>query len=107
MFENRLLRRIIEPKKDVVIGEWRKLHNEELNDLYCSPNIVRVIKSRIMIWAGHVARMEERRGLYRVLVGKPEGKRLHGRRRLRWEVNIKMGIMEVECGTWTVRAGSG
>ena len=69
MFENRVLRRIFGPKKDEVTGEWRKLHNEELNDLYCSPNIVRVIKSKRMRWAGHVARMGERRGVYRVLMG--------------------------------------
>jgi hypothetical protein len=70
-----VLRRIFGRRRDEVIGEWRKLHNEELNDLYCSPNIVRVTKSRRMRWAGHVARMGKRRGLYRVLVGKPEGKR--------------------------------
>ena len=69
MFENRVLRRIFEPKRDEVTGEWRKLHNEELNDLYCSPNIVRVIKLRRMRWVEHVARMGERRGVYRVLVG--------------------------------------
>jgi len=80
VFENRVLR-IFGPKKDEVTGEWRKLHNEELNDLYCSPNIVRVIKSRIMRWAGQVARMGERRGVCRVLVGKPEGKRPLGRPR--------------------------
>ena len=74
MFENRVLRRIFGPKMDEVTGEWRKLHNEELNDLYSSPNIVRVIKSRIIRWAAHVARMGERRGVYRVLVGKHEGK---------------------------------
>ena len=74
MFENRVLR-IFEPKRDKVTGEWRTIHNEELNDLYSSPNIIRVIKSRRMRWAGHVARMGERRGVYRVLVGKPEGKR--------------------------------
>ena len=71
VFKNRVLR-IFGPKRDDVTGEWRKLHNEELNDLYSSPNIVRVIKSRRMKWAGHVARMGERRGVYRVLVGKPE-----------------------------------
>jgi len=69
VFENRVLRRIFGPKKDEVTGEWKKLHNEELNDLYCSPNIVRVIKSKRMRWAGHVARMGERRGVYRVLMG--------------------------------------
>ena len=75
MFENRVLRRIFGPKKDEVAGEWRKLHNEELNDLYSSPNIVQVIKLRRIRWAGHVAHMGERRGAYRVLVWKPEGKR--------------------------------
>ena len=74
VFENRLLRRIFGPKRDGVTGQWRKLHNEELNDLYSSPNTVRVIKSRRMRWAGHVARMEEGRGVHKVLVGKPEGK---------------------------------
>jgi len=83
VFENRVLRRIFGPKRDEVTGEWRKLHNEELNDLYCSPNIVRVIKSRRMRWAGHVARMGESRGVYRVLMGKPEGKGPLGRRRRR------------------------
>ena len=74
MFGNRVLRRVFGPKTDEITGEWRKLHNEELNDLYSS-NIVRVIKSRRMRWAGHVARMGESRGLYRILVGKTEGKR--------------------------------
>jgi len=74
VFENRVLMRTVGSKRDEVTGEWRKLHNEELNDLYCSPNIVREIKSRRMRWAGHVARMRERRGVYRVLVGKREGK---------------------------------
>jgi len=74
VLENRVLRIIFGPKRDEVTGEWRKLHNEELNDLYCSLDIVRVIKSRRMRWAGHVARMGQRRGVYRVLVGKPEGK---------------------------------
>ena len=85
MFENRVLRRIFGPRSGGVTGEWRKLHNEELNDLYASPHIVRVIKSRRMRWAGHVAHMGERRGVYRVLVGKPEGKRPLGRPRRRWE----------------------
>jgi len=98
MFENMVLRRIFGPKRDEVTGEWRKLHNEELNDLYCSPNIFRVIKSRRMRWAGHVACREERRGAYRVLVGKPEGKRPLGRPRHRWENNIKMDLQEVVCG---------
>jgi len=74
VFDNRVLTGIFGPKRDGVTEEWSKLHNDELNDLYCSSNIVRVIKSRRMKWAGHVARMGERRGVYRVLVGKPEGK---------------------------------
>ena len=83
------------------------MHNEELNDLYCSPSIVRVIKSRRMRWAGHVARMGERKGVYRVLVGKPEGKRPLGRPRLRWEDNIKVDLQEVGCGgmDWIELAG--
>ena len=74
VFENRVLRRIFGPKREEVKREWRKLHNKEIKDLFCSPNFVRVIKSRRMRWAGHVTRMGERRGVYRVLVGKPEGK---------------------------------
>ena len=89
------IRRIFGPKRDEVTGEWRKLHNEEHNDLYCSPNIVEVIKSRRMRWAGHMAHMGEGRGVYRVLVGKPEGKRPLGRPRRRWEDNIKMDLQEV------------
>jgi len=81
-----------------VTGEWRKLHNEELNNLYSSPNIVRVLKSRRMRWAGHVARMGERRSVYRVLVGKPEGRRPLGRPRHRWGDNIRMDLREVGCG---------
>ena len=84
VFENRVLRRIFGAERDGVTGELRKLHNEELNDLYCSPNIVRVIISRTMIWAGHVARMGVGRGVYRVLMGKSEGKRPLGRPRRRW-----------------------
>ena len=81
MFENRALRRIFGPKRDEVTGEWRKLHYEELSDLYSLPNIVRVVKSRRMRWTGHVARMGEGRGVHRVLLGKPEGKRPLGRPR--------------------------
>jgi len=98
VFENKVLRRIFGPKRDEVTGGWRKLHNEELNDLYVTPNIVRVIKSRRMRWAGHVARMGERRGVYRVLVGKLEGYRPPGRPSHRWEDNIKMDLQEVGCG---------
>ena len=98
MFENRVLRRVFGPKRDEMKGEWGKLHNEELNDLYSLPNIVRVVKSRRMRWAGHVARMVEDRGVHRVLVGKPEGKRPLGRPRRRWEYNIKMDLQEVEGG---------
>ena len=102
MFENRVLRRVFSLKRDEVTGECKKLHNEELSDLYSLPNIVRVVKSRRMRWAGHVARMEEGRGVCRVLVGKPEGKRALGRPRLRWEDNIKMDLQEVggSCGDW-------
>ena len=92
MFENRVLRRVFGSKRDKVTGEWRKLHNEDLRDLYSLPNIVRVVKSRRMKWAGHVARMGEGRGVHRVLVGKPEGKRPLGRPRCRWEDNIKMDL---------------
>jgi hypothetical protein len=83
VFENRMLRKVFGPKRDKVTGEWRKLHNEGLNDLYSLPNIVRVVKSRRMRWAGHVARMEEDKGVHRVLVGKPEEKRPLGRPRRR------------------------
>jgi hypothetical protein len=89
------LRRILGPKREED-GSWRKLHNVELHSLYSSPNIVRVIKSRRMMWAGYVARMGEGRGVYRVLVGRPEGKRPLGRRRRRWEDNIKMDLREKE-----------
>jgi hypothetical protein len=98
MFENCLLRRIFEPNRDTVTAEWRQLHDEELTDLYSSPNIPRVIKSRRMKRAGHVADMGERRGAYRVLVGKPVGKRPLKRARNRWEDNIKMDLQEVGCG---------
>ena len=81
-----------------VTGEWRKLHNEELRDLYSLPNILRVVKSRRMRWAGHVAGMGEDRGVYRVLVGKPEGRRPLGRPGRRWVDNIRMDLQEVGCG---------
>jgi hypothetical protein len=89
-----VLRRIFGPKREED-GSWRKLHNDELHILYSSPNIVRVIKSRRMRWAVHVARMEEGRGVYRVLVGRPEGKRPLGRPRRKWEGNIKMDLREI------------
>ena len=88
---------IFGPRRDEVKGEWRRWHNEELNGLCSSPNIVRVIKSRIMRWAGHVARMGEERGVYRVLVGKPEGRRPLERPRRRWVDNIRMDLQQVEC----------
>jgi hypothetical protein len=93
VFENRVLRKIFGPKRDVD-GSWRKLHNDELHNLYSSQNIVRVIKSRGMRWARH-ARMGEGRGVYRVLVVRPEGKRPLGRPRLRWGDNIKMDLGEI------------
>ena len=101
VFENRVLRRVFGPKRDEVTGEWRKLYNDELRNLYSLPSIVRVVKSRRMRCAGHVARMGQGRGVYRVLVGKPEGKRPLVRPRCRWEDNIKMDLREVgEGGDW-------
>jgi len=91
-------RRIFGPKKDKVTGEWIKLHTGELTDLYSSPNIIRVIKSRRMSWMGHVACMVERRGAYRVLVGKPEEKKPLGRPRCRWEDNIKLHLLGSRMG---------
>ena len=97
-----MLRRVFGPKRDEVTREWRKLHNEELSDLYSLPNVVRVVKSRRMRWAGHVAHMGKGRGVHRVLVKKPEGKRPLGGPRRRWEDNIKMDLQEVGrgCGDW-------
>jgi len=90
-----VLRRIFGRRRDEVTGEWRRLHNEELNNLYSPPNIVWVIKSRRMKWAGHVTHIVEERGMYRVLVGKPEGRRPLERPRLRWVDNIRMDLQEV------------
>jgi hypothetical protein len=98
LFENRVLRRIFGPKMDQVTGEWRRLCKEEFTDVYLSPDIIRVIKSIRMRWAGHIAHMGEKRGAYRVLVGKSEGKRPLGRPRHRLEVNIKMDLQEVGWG---------
>ena len=98
VFENKVLWRIFGPRRGEVTGELRRLHNEELNDLYSSPNMVRVIKSRRMRGAGHVACMGEKMGVYRFLVGKPEGKRPLGRLWRRWVDNIKMELQEVGCG---------
>jgi hypothetical protein len=96
--ENRVLRRIFGPKRDEVTGEWRKLHNEELHNLYSSPDIIRQVKSRRMMWAGHMARMGEERKVYKVLVGKPEGKRPVGRPRRRCEDGITMDFGEIGLG---------
>jgi hypothetical protein len=96
VFENRVLRRIFGLRSDEVTGGWRKLHNEEHRNLYSSSDIITIIKSRRMRWAGHVSRMGERRNAYRILVGKPEGKRPLGRSRHRWMDNIKMNLTERE-----------
>ena len=98
VLENMVLKRIFGPVRDEETGEWRRLHNEKLNDLYSAPNNVREIKSRTMRWTGHVARMGVERGVYRVLVGKPEGSRPLGRPRRRWVDNIRMDLQEVGCG---------
>jgi hypothetical protein len=98
VFENRVLRRIFGPKRDEVTGEWRKLLNEELHDLYSSPSIIRITKSRRMTLAGHVARMLEKRNAYRLLVGKPEGKKPRGRPRRWWVDNIRIDLGEVGWG---------
>jgi hypothetical protein len=110
VFENRLLRRIFGPKRDEVTGEWRKLHNEELHNLYSSADIIRQVKSRRMR-AEHVARMGVERNVYKVLVGKPEGKRPLGRPRRRWEDGIRMDLREIGWGVWIgfdwLRTGTG
>jgi hypothetical protein len=111
VFENRVLRRIFGPKRDEVTGEWKKLHNEELHSFYSSPDIIRQFKSRRMRCAGHVARMGEERKEYKVLVGKPEGKRPLGRPRCRWEDGIRMDHREIGLGVWIgfdcLRTGTG
>jgi hypothetical protein len=107
VFENRVLRRILGPKRDEVTGEWRRLHNKELYALYFSPNIIRVMKRRRLRWAGHVARTRERRGAYRALVGRPEGRKPLGRPRRRWEDNIKMDLREIGWGDGLDQSGSG
>jgi hypothetical protein len=112
VFENRVLRGIFGPKRYEVTGEWRKLHNKELHDLYSSPSIIRIIKSRRMRWAGHVAQMGEKRNAYRLLVGKPEGRRPLGRPRRRWVDYILGWILERWDGVmWTglvwLRIGTG
>ena len=106
-----MLGRIFGPKRDEVTGECRKLHNEELNDLYCSPHVVRLIKLRRMRWARQVARTGERRNVYRILVGKPEGKRPLGRPTRRWEDNTRWIFRKWDVGAWTgsswLRIGTG
>jgi hypothetical protein len=95
VFENRVLRRIFGPKRDEVTVDWRELHNEELHNLYSSPNIIRIIKSRKMRWAGRVARMGDTRNTCRILVGKSEGKRALGRNRRSWVDHIKIDLTEI------------
>jgi hypothetical protein len=111
VFENRVLRRIFGPRRDEVIGEWRKLHNQELHDLYSSPSIIRIMKLRRMRWAWHVARMGAKRNAYRLLVGKPEGRRTLERPRHRWLDNIRMDLVEVDGVMWAglvrLRIGTG
>jgi hypothetical protein len=98
VFENRVLRRIVGPKRDEVTGEWRKLLNEELHNLYSFPDIIRQVKSRRMRWAGHVARMGEERKVYKVLVGKPKGRRPLERPRRRLEDGVRMHLREIGLG---------
>jgi hypothetical protein len=109
VFENRVLRRIFGPKRDEVTGEWRRLHNKQLYALYSSPNIIRVISARRLRWARHVVCIGDSRDAYRLLVGKPEGRRPFARSRRRWEDNIKMDLREVGWGAWRRlnRSGSG
>jgi hypothetical protein len=96
--ENRVLRRIFEPKRNEVTGGWRKLHNEKLHNLYSLPNVIRMIKTRRMRWAGNIIRMGKKRNAYRILMGKPEGKKTLERPRYRWVDNIKMDLREIGWG---------
>jgi hypothetical protein len=98
VFENRVRRMIFGPKRDEVTGEWRKLYNEELHDMYSSLSIIKIIKARRMGWTGHIARMGEKRNIYSLLVGKPEGRRPLGTPRRRWMDNIRMDLVEVGWG---------
>jgi hypothetical protein len=98
VFENRVLRRIFGPKRDEVMGGWRKVHNEELHDIYALPSIIRMIKPRRMKWAGHVAQMRKKRNAYRLLAEKPEGKKPPGRPTCRWVDNMKMDFLEIGWG---------
>jgi hypothetical protein len=111
VFENRVVRRLFGPKRDEVTGEWRKLHNEKLRNLYSTPDIIRQIKSRRMRWAVHVASMGEDREVYKVMVGKPEGKRSLGRPRRRWEDVIRIDLREIGWRVWIrsnwLRVGTG
>jgi hypothetical protein len=111
VFENRVLRRILGPKRDEVTGEWRKLHNEELHMLYSSPNIIRQFKSRRMRWAGHVASMREERKVYKVLMGKPEGKTPLGDQRVDGRVGSEWILGRLAGGMWSgsswLRIGTG
>jgi hypothetical protein len=109
VFENRVLRRIFGPKREEVAGEWRKLHNEELHNMYLSPDIIRQVKSRRMRWAVYAARVGEKRNLYKVMVGKPEGKRPLGRPRCRWEDGLEtfLGRLAWGCGFESTGSGYG
>jgi hypothetical protein len=111
VFENRVLRRIFGAKRNDVTGEWRKLHNEELHDLYSSPSVIRIIKARRLRWAGHVPRMGEKRNAYRLLLGKSRGRKPLGRPRRRWLDNIRIYLVEMGWVIWTglvwLRMGTG
>jgi hypothetical protein len=101
VFESAVLRKVFEPKRNKVTGDWRRVHNEELHDLYTSPNIIQVIRSRRMSWMGHVACMGERSGAYSILVEQPEGRRPLGRQRHRGKANVKMDFKDTVWGAWT------